>query len=209
MEQETVVVDLDGTILHGHRRLRHRLPQPHLRHAQHRPARGPGLVRGRGHPQCQPRLAAVLGQFERQRHRRRLTGPQIGQFGGRGQGAAVGEGQLPLAGQPGQPPEVLVVAEHDALVPEALDAHRCRDLPVLVHHRLGRAVGEDHAVRDEGAVVDRLAEVAAVRPAMSGRGDTVVIEPDAPTSDRSAVVHTLQDAVVPELPDEPALKSRR
>ena len=53
----------------------------------------------------------------------------------------------------------------------------------------------------------RLAEVAAVGPAVTGRGDTVVIESGAPTPDWSSVVHTLQDAVVPELPDEPALKT--
>ncbi len=103
---------------------------------------------------------------------------------------------------------MLVVAEDDALVPEALDAHRRRDLPVLEHHRLGGAVGEHHAVRDERAVVDRLAEVTAVRPALTGRGDTVVVQPGARAAGGSSVAHTLQDSVVPELPDEAALKTR-
>jgi hypothetical protein len=79
---------------------------------------------------------------------------------------------------------------------------------VLVHRRLGRAVGEDHTVRDERAVVHRVAEIAAVRPAVTGRGDTVVVQIGARAPGRSSVAHAQENAVVAELPDEAALKTR-
>ncbi len=87
------------------------------------------------------------------------------------------------------------------------EAHRRRDLPVLVHHHLGVRSGKTtpSATKAPSSML-RLAEVAAVGPAVARRGDTVVIQPGATAPGRSSVVHALKNAVVPELPDETALK---
>ncbi|MFD7136164.1 hypothetical protein [Streptomyces sp. NPDC059894] len=42
----------------------------------------------------------------------------------------------------------------------------------------------------------------------AGGADTAAGEPGGPTPGRSSVVHTPEDRPAPELPDEPALKTR-
>ncbi|GAA2910973.1 hypothetical protein GCM10011428_26860 [Streptomyces violaceus] len=130
MDQQPVLVDLhraarDRGVPHRFRR-----PQPHLRQAHATVPRGaqassPAVVTRRVSQASPPSSGSSNGSGTAGR----LARPQIGQFGGSGQRAAVGEGQLPRARQPVQAAEVLVVAQDDALVPEALDPYRRRDLP--------------------------------------------------------------------------------
>ena len=87
---------------------------------------------------------------------------------------------------------------------------------MLVHRGLGRPVGEHHAVRDEVAVVRLVAEVPAVRPPVPLRGQAITrqLRHRAGLRRREACAvavrlipgEPLEDRVVPELPDEPALQ---
>ena len=103
--------------------------------------------------------------------------------------------QLVGGRQPRSVEEVLVVLDLDASCGEvrcpARDPDRRRERPVLPHGGLRASVRPDEAVGHEVAVMRLLAEVAAVGPA-------------AP-----AIRQVLDEAVVPELPDEAALEPGR